>query len=104
MDERFRCRQLISLISIITMARSSNALPYRRAKASRSPLQRPVAPAKGLPFLSALSFRASGAVLIRFACYPSDLARRFRPFVDLLLTCRGQRKKPPGREAIKLLM
>ena len=46
-------------------------------------------------------FRAFGVLL---APYPADFARGFGPFVDLLLTWKIQRKKPPGRAAIKLLI
>jgi len=36
--------------------------------------------------------------------YPADLARCFRPFVDLLLTRGLERKKPPLGAALKHLM
>ncbi len=44
-----------------------------------------------------------GHVILR-ACYPADLAHGIRPFVDLLLTRGLERKKPPAREALKLLI
>ena len=43
------------------------------------------------------------AFLILLVYYPADLARCFRPFVDLLLTRRGDSKKPrclAGRKAL----
>ncbi len=36
--------------------------------------------------------------------YPADLARRIRPFVDLLLTRRGDSKKLPGGAARNVLI
>lgn len=51
--------------------------------------------ASGLRLLSnALRFGFRAVCVLR-AYYPTDLARRFRPFVDLLLTCGWERKKPP---------
>ena len=49
-------------------------------------------------------FCSFGAFLILRGYYPSDLARRFRPFVDLLLTRGGERKKPPMWAALKRLI
>ncbi len=52
--------------------------------------------------LSALFCRFRAFLILR-AYYLPDLARRFRLFVDLLLTCVGERKKPPLRAAVNVL-
>jgi hypothetical protein len=44
------------------------------------------------------------AVCVQPGHYPADLARRFGPFVDLLLTRSLERKKPPGGAARNVLM
>jgi hypothetical protein len=49
-------------------------------------------------------FRGFRAFLILPTYYPADFARGFGPFVDLLLTRRGARKKPPVGAALKLLI
>lgn len=46
---------------------------------------------RSLPSAFFCGFRA---LLIPSGYYPTDLARSFGPFVDLLLTCRMERKKP----------
>jgi hypothetical protein len=43
------------------------------------------------------------AVCVLRGYYPPDLARSFRPFVDLLLTRGLERKKPPCGAAANLL-
>jgi hypothetical protein len=48
------------------------------------------------PFLSIAVRCGFRAFLILRAYYPTDLARGFGPFVDLLLTRAFERKKPPG--------
>jgi hypothetical protein len=49
-------------------------------------------------------FCGSRALLILPGHYPTGIARGIRPFVDLLLTRRVERKKPPGWAALKLLI
>ena len=44
------------------------------------------------------------AVCVLHGYYPADFARGFRPFVDLLLTRRWERKKPPRRAAANVLI
>jgi hypothetical protein len=56
--------------------------------------------AVSLPDAVGCGFRA---FLILPAHYPTDLARSFGPFVDLLLTRVGERKKPPLGAAANLL-
>ena len=63
-------------------------------------LRRPNRP----PFLSTFARCGFRPFSILPAYYPTDLARCFRPFVDLLLTRGLERKKPPEREAHKLLI
>jgi len=46
------------------------------------------------PFLLGAFFCGFRAFLILLGYYPPDLARSFGPFVDLLLTRAGERKKP----------
>lgn len=60
-------------------------------------LRRPNRP----PFLPTSARCGFSAFLIRPAYYPTDLARCFGPFVDLLLTRGLERKKPPVRAALK---
>jgi hypothetical protein len=57
----------------------------------------------GPPFLPSAFDCGFGAVLIRRGHYPTGIARCFRPFVDLLLTRRAERKKSPQRAALKRL-
>ena len=40
------------------------------------------------------------AFLILHGYYPPDLARRFRPFVDLLLTRLANKQEPRGRRGV----
>jgi hypothetical protein len=56
------------------------------------------------PFLPSAFCCGFRAFLILPCHYPTDLTRRFRPFVDLLLTRGLERKKPPLRAALKLLI
>ena len=44
------------------------------------------------------------AFLILLAPYPTGIARRFCPFVDLLLTRGEERKKPPLGAALRRLI
>ena len=60
----------------------------------------------GRLILSDAFFCSFRAVCVQPGHYPADLARRFRPFVDLLLTRRLDSKKPrlvAGRKALILL-
>lgn len=56
------------------------------------------------PFLPSAVFCGFRALRVLSASFPPDLARGIRPFVDLLLTRRGERKKPPGRTARNVLI
>ncbi len=44
------------------------------------------------------------AVCVQSAPYPAGIARRFHPFVDLLLTRGLECQKPPGGAALKRLI
>lgn len=55
-------------------------------------------------FLSSLTLCGFRAFRVLRAYYPADLVRGIRPFVDLLLTRVGERKKPPGRAARNVLI
>ena len=58
----------------------------------------------GRPVLSSASFCGFRAFLVQPGYYPTDLARGIRPFVDLLLTRGGERKKPRGEAGRKALI